>query len=880
MTVPNIDWGEAERFLTLLGKTPETARLRSFPHRHNANRKTIGSRKDSFNQATAQRWQNEQRGIYLVINNGGDKDEDITSCVAFFVEWDNKPLDWQLTAWQSLGFGEPSIIVTTGGKSAHCYWVLDLPIPPDHWQPIQSALIAATAADPVNRNPSRVMRLPGGFYIGPNGNATGQTKIHSSTDNRYTPEDIEAWLVALPVTGIPVTPQGIPLSDAPSLPLHPSDHPPHTIADIRSALAAIPPRPGPGTGTYGIYRNILWGLIRACEEAGGDRDLAISLMESHSPDGWDIRQVAESGGDHIAAGTFWYHARQAGWRPPATARQERPPSQTPGIPVVGTDAKAGAGAGQQGGHHEAHQQSPSILSLSDVRERLRYAVENGASRQDLEALRIELATAADMQPATLRDLLRAIQAEHEAAAVVAHEAASIRDAVERRAISQILTLDYLLPPSLAHALRYRTQWLPTDDIATACTFLIGMSGLIKLGSEVIASEAASYRVPLNLYGALVARSGAKKSPISRILVSDPTHEIRLLLAAQHQRARDNWQEQNRGVKPSERSDEPRAAYCSISDATAEALASQLQCQEERGLGLLIHRDELAGLIGGLNQYRGGRGSDSEQLLEAYDGGGFRSLRVAANGGGRFYSRCHLSIYGTIQPAILRSLVADGDASGLWARFLMIPLPERVVPLPVDETPEQTTASTQAAQLLASVADYVWRLPRTSLALDISGRERFFCYEARCQADALAATLPAQSALYGKAPGKVLRLAGVLHLLAGSVTDGWPSPAIDAAAIDRAVAVIDHLTGWTLGLHADAAAGEASDLMRQIHRIATTLNRPVGWRDVAQRLSKAARTSVDSSAAAAAAEALAEIGAGVLEQGARGSWSYRATEALP
>lgn len=874
MTVPQIDWGEAERFLTLLGKTPESARLRSFPHRHNANRKAIGSRKDSFNQATAQRWQNEQRGLYLVINDGGDKDEDITSCAAFFVEWDNKPIDWQLTAWQSFGFGEPSIIVTTGGKSAHCYWVLNSPIAPDRWQPIQSALIAATAADPVNRNPSRVMRLPGGYYIGPNGTATGQTKIHSSTTNRYTPEDVERWLVALPVTGIPVTPQGETHSGTGesriALPFHAPEHPPRTLDDIREALALIPPRPGAGTGTYGTYRNLLWGLIRACEEAGSDREMAISLMERHSPDGWDIRQVADSGGEQIGAATFWYHARQAGWRPISRSFAGNPQqdhAQTPS-PNQGTAPQS------------PQPPQPVILSLSDVRERLRYAVENGASRQDLEALRIELATAADMQPATLRDLLRAIQAEHDAAAVVAQEAASIRDAVERRAISQIITLDYLLPPSLAHALRYRTQWLPTDDIATACTFLVGMSGLFKLGSEVIASEAASYRVPLNLYGALVARSGAKKSPISRILVSDPTHEIRLSLAAQHQRARDNWQEQNRGVKPSERSDEPKAAYCSISDATAEALASQLQCQEERGLGLLIHRDELAGLIGGLNQYRGGRGSDSEQLLEAYDGGGFRSLRIAANGGGRFYSRCHLSIYGTIQPAILRALVADGDASGLWARFLMIPLPERVVALPVDETPEQALASSQAAQTLASVADYIWHLPRTSLSLDQTGRERFFAYEARCQSDALAATLPAQSALYGKAPGKVLRLAGMLHILAGSVGDGWTAPAIDALVIDRAIALVDHINGWTLSLHADAAAGEASDLMRQVHRIAQNLNRPVGWRDVAQRLSKAARASVDSSSAASAAQALADIGAGVVEEGARGSWSYRAVDALP
>ena len=136
------------------------------------------------------------------------------------------------------------------------------------------------------------------------------------------------------------------------------------------------------------------------------------------------------------------------------------------------------------------------------------------------------------------------------------------------------------------------------------------------------------------------------------MVSKPTEDLRIELARAHTRAMEDWTEQNRGVKPSERPDPPKAAYLSISDATAEALAQQLQVQEDRGLGLLLHRDELAGLFGNLNQYRSGKGSDSEQLLEAYDGSGFSSLRISKAGGGRFYERCHLSICGTIQPAIL------------------------------------------------------------------------------------------------------------------------------------------------------------------------------------------------------------------------------------
>ena len=46
-------------------------------------------------------------------------------------------------------------------------------------------------------------------------------------------------------------------------------------------------------------------------------DVVIDLMEDHSPSkqcGWDIRQVARSGGDQIGAGSFWWHAQQHGWR--------------------------------------------------------------------------------------------------------------------------------------------------------------------------------------------------------------------------------------------------------------------------------------------------------------------------------------------------------------------------------------------------------------------------------------------------------------------------------------------------------------------------------------------------------------------------------------
>ena len=865
MTIPPIHRGQADQFLSLLGKDPSAARLRAFPHRLNPDRSAIGARKGAYDLTVAHQWQREGRGVYLVINCGGDDDNAITLCRAFWVEWDTKPLAWQLEAWREFGLGEPSFIVTTGGKSAHLYWVLSEPITVERWRPIQLALIAATGADPVNKNPSRVMRLPGAFYLGPDGKASGQSKIHSSSDRRFSVEEVEAWLTAQPAAAEPDDSDpfgGIPLWDVGDLP----ERPPEAL---KEALLQVPQfRHGAKQ-----YDQLVGLAIRLHVEIGSAKAQAL-LADTCCQSITDLASYFITKPTKISRGSIWPYLRDE-W----------------GIDISRHDLRGKqAGGAQQGqqappadeqaqGQQQAATRAP-LLTLDEVRERLRYAVEAGASRQDLEAERIRLAAASDIPAATLQGLLLAIQREAESGLQVQQEAQRLARAVIRADANEAISLSELLPPGLAEALKTRTQYLPADDVAACMAFLVCVSGVVKLGTEIVASRAADYRVPLNLYGALVARSGAKKSPLSRLLVSKPTETIRADLARAHSRAMDDWTEQNRGVKPSERPDPPKAPYLSISDATAEALAQQLQVQEDRGLGLLLHRDELAGLFGNLNQYRSGRGSDSEQLLEAYDGSGFRSLRVAAIGGGRSYSRCHLSIWGTIQPAVLQALVADGDASGLWARYLFIPLPEVVVRLAHEEADEEADASEAAGDLLAKACDHVYRLPRASLALDADGRKAFMDYEAKCQGEALGATLPAEGALMGKAPGKVLRVAALLHLLWCWEAKVSHSTPIGFGAIRRGILLVDHLNAWALGIHEAASGGEASDLMRLVHRIAQASGEAIAWRDVAHRLSKGQRKEVDSAAAGAAVDALAGMGMGTVERTPRGAWSYRATGALP
>ena len=304
MPALSLDLSQTKLFTSILKKQKGDLRLRAFYPSGHPFKSSDSGRKGEPKRTTVEEWQNEGRGVYAVINDGGDTDSEITQCRAVFCEWDDRPKEWQIDAWKDLGLPEPTIQVDTGGKSIHNYWVFAEPISVDDWKSLQTRLLDHADADRSLKNPSRVMRLPGTFHIDGDGNPGGLTSIIHTSENYYTVRDIEKAL--------------------PSRKIHEkmieagrySDYKSRTLDEVREALDKVPARKA-GTGTYHIYRNLFWGLIKACEEAGSTRDQAISLMQANSPSWKGLHQIATSGGEKVTAGTFWYWAKHFGWRPPA-----------------------------------------------------------------------------------------------------------------------------------------------------------------------------------------------------------------------------------------------------------------------------------------------------------------------------------------------------------------------------------------------------------------------------------------------------------------------------------------------------------------------------------------------------------------------------------
>jgi len=295
------------QFIKLLGKPQDAAWVRYLdPLRKKPSgddHHWSGSPQDV---AELQNRQSEGFNAYLIIGNGttstgksgNQNDADITDIPALFVEWDDKPIDWQISAWKELSLPEPSIQVHTGGKSIHCYWVLDTPMAPAEWRVLIKRLILHTGADQANKNPSRAMRLPGAIYINKQGEQTGVAEIIYSSDRRYSASEIEECLP-------PVLPAPTPKAAArPRFTAPTKKWEPRTEADLIDALKQVPVF----EHDQGRREELIGLAFRLTAEIGAERGL--QLMQEHSPAVNDMASYFNIQPTQINAGSIWPFLRE------------------------------------------------------------------------------------------------------------------------------------------------------------------------------------------------------------------------------------------------------------------------------------------------------------------------------------------------------------------------------------------------------------------------------------------------------------------------------------------------------------------------------------------------------------------------------------------
>ncbi|MGF1552363.1 MAG: DUF3987 domain-containing protein [Paracoccaceae bacterium] len=225
--------------------------------------------------------------------------------------------------------------------------------------------------------------------------------------------------------------------------------------------------------------------------------------------------------------------------------------------------------------------------------------------------------------------------------------------------------------------------------------------------------------------------------------------------------------------------EPVLERLFIGDATIEAAGARAA---EQPRGLLMFRDELAGMLANLSRYANG-GSDGPFWLEAWNG---KSYPVDRKGGPPLMvERLAIGILGGIQPDRLSELLLRAADDGMLARFLPVfparQRPRRPIAGYDEMLPEQAfRALGRLAMPEGDDGPRPWIVPFSEAAAD-----RFAAFR-----DHVAEIEDGEAGLLlsfiGKCPGFVVRLSLVLAFLDWSLDEGPEPQAIEREHVERAV----------------------------------------------------------------------------------------------
>ncbi|PYJ33625.1 MAG: hypothetical protein DME88_07915 [Verrucomicrobia bacterium] len=228
----------------------------------------------------------------------------------------------------------------------------------------------------------------------------------------------------------------------------------------------------------------------------------------------------------------------------------------------------------------------------------------------------------------------------------------------------------LLPSQLQDYIDASAEALNVDVGFILLPLLSSLGATIGISRSILLK--AGFVQPPNIWTAIIARSGARKSPALEAGCVGVMKCERGLIQ-QNRQAQEQYEEElaqwqtekprNRGPKP----ESPTILTCVMDDLTMEVLADVLIANPR---GVLTHKDELAHLFGSFDQYKNhAKGSDVSRWLSLHNGVFIAVDRRTDNRHHRIWQP-RVCICGGIQPKILRRLlITEFFERGLPARFL-------------------------------------------------------------------------------------------------------------------------------------------------------------------------------------------------------------------
>ena len=400
-----------------------------------------------------------------------------------------------------------------------------------------------------------------------------------------------------------------------------------------------------------------------------------------------------------------------------------------------------------------------------------------------------------------------------------------------------IALSEVLPVGLAAPIEKLAKMLDLRPECYLTALLAQASSLFKVGTETMLRRDTDWRCVPNYFAGIVGESSVAKSPIPKAIIDRPMRALREKAKQEFEQAQANYEaelsswkaakkEEDRGPAPKP----PRLRVYSFDKTTGEGIIYQQA--EHPDQALMYFCDELAGLFKSANQYRGGKGSDEEDLLSFWNGSGTTVLR--ASGVRASLDAVGLSIFGTIQPDVLAYLLKDcNDPNGKFARFDFV-----FQPLTASELPEEDGARFDLTPMLTDLYTKIDALPAIFFELDREAKKYFTAFRNACKRRQLAEPKQGLRAAIGKMPEKVGKLATTIHTLT-CIFEGQPmSNQIPRSAVEAAVKFVKFAADQVASLYTEFSDRTAlGPNLAKILLLAERKGGAVGVREVQRSFSK-------------------------------------------
>jgi hypothetical protein len=345
-----------------------------------------------------------------------------------------------------------------------------------------------------------------------------------------------------------------------------------------------------------------------------------------------------------------------------------------------------------------------------------------------------------------------------------------------------------------------------------------------IGTSRVVEVKGGWREWAALFVAVVASAGAMKTPAAKV-AKKPAFERQRRLGKDYAGEKEEWKRevrrwevekrdaQKNGEPAPEEPEAPVMGRCVAGDTTVEALVGIL---EGNPRGLLVHRDELAGWVRSMDQYKGGKGSDRQHWLNLWNTDEVVVDRKSRMGEPSILARPFVSLFGGIQPAMLGELEGTVE-DGLVDRFLFsYPAPRHVRFSYEEVSPRSEEAYAALYRRLSELAlatdEYGDPNPKP-LKLSPEARKLFAEVVDASGAEVLQPGFPTRlEGVWSKLRGHLARLSLVLAVCRCVENDLLKEERVEAVDVENATHLLAYFKVHARRVYAEVSAPDPLDLL--------------------------------------------------------------------